>query len=144
MYYCHPDGNPGDDVMEERLTEAGLEKLIKGLGWSGALKARDMLRETGKNELDFLSFRDMMIARMKASETEEVIRAQFEKFDPKQTRKIPKHEMLNALKKLGRRPLNESHIEELLHIPGIIDDEWFYYDKFLESFFGQKSKSATE
>jgi len=130
--------------MEERLTEAGLDKLIKGLGWAGSMKAKDMLRETGKTEIDFISFRDMMIGRMKASETEDAIRAQFEKFDPKQTRKIPKHEMLNALKKLGRRPLNDTQIDELLSIPGIVDDDHFYYEKFLESFFGAKAKTATE
>ena len=142
MYYCHPDGNAGDDIMTETLTEAGLDKLIRGLGWANNLKARDMLRETGKSELDFVGFRDMMIARMKASETEEAIRAQFEKFDPRQTRKIPKGEMLTALRKLGRRPLTESQLEELLSVQGIHDEEYFYYDKFLESFFGQRAKTT--
>jgi len=142
MYYCHPDGNAGDDIMTETLTEAMLDKLIRGLGWAGSLKAKDMLRETGKDSLDFIGFRDMMIARMKASETEEAIRAQFEKFDPRGTRRIPKHEMLTALRKLGRRPLTEAQIESLLSIPGIYDEEYFYYEKFLEAFFGQKGKAT--
>jgi len=133
-----------DDINAEKLTEGDLDRLIRGLGWGGAIKAKDMLRETGKTELDFVGFRDMMVARMKASETEETIRAQFEKFDHRQTRKIPKQEMLTALKKLGGRPLTDAQLEELLYIPGIHDDEYFYYEKFLESFFGQKGKATTD
>jgi len=101
-----------------------------------------MLREVGGKDLDFATYRDMMVARLKAQQPETVVRTQFEKFDERKTGKIPLKEMEAALRKGSRRPLTEAQMEKLLTIKDITDQGSFVYGKFMTEFYGEKKGSS--
>jgi hypothetical protein len=69
LYMCHPDGKGGDDLAVEKLSEAQLDKILKAINITvddKKVSAKDMLREVGGRDLDFATYRDMMVARLKA------------------------------------------------------------------------------
>jgi len=147
MYMCHPDGKGGDDLAVEKLSEGQLDKILRAINITvddKKVSAKDMLREVGGRDLDFASYRDMMVARLKAQQPEVVVRTQFEKFDERKTGKIPLKEMEAALRKGSRRPLTEAQMEKLLSIKDIVDQGNFVYGKFMTEFYGEKKGSTLE
>jgi len=146
LYICHPDGKGGDDLSTEKMSEAQLDKILRAIPITvddKKVTAKDMLRETGGKDLDFATYRDMMVARLKAQQPEAVVRTQFEKFDERKTGKIPLKEIEGALRKGSRRPLTEAQMEKLLSIKDITEHGNFVYGKFMVEFYGEK-KGATE
>jgi len=147
LYMCHPDGKGGDDLSTEKLSEESLGKILRAIEIrvdDKSVSAKDMLRETGGKDLDFQTYRDMMVARLKAQQPETVVRTQFEKFDERKTGKIPIKEMEAALRKGSRRPLKEAEMEKLLNIKGIQDQGSFVYGKFIVEFYGEKKGAGSE
>jgi len=145
LYMCHPDGKGGDDLSVEKLSEAQLDKILRAISITvddKKVSAKDMLREVGGKDLDFATYRDMMVARLKAQQPEAVVKTQFEKFDERQTGKIPLKEIELALRKASRRPLTEAQFEKLLSIKDITDQGNFVYGKFITEFYGEKKGSA--
>jgi len=142
-FIADPSGQ--GDVTTIKLTEERLDRMIKSVGLDKRTSARDMLREAGGRDFDFTAFRDMMIARMKQSDSEDNIRLNFQKFEQtKGSAKVPSKELKLALMKMGRTPLRQSELDEFLRIPGIDEDGVIYYEKFMQEFFGEKSKQSTE
>lgn len=63
------DGKGGDDLAVEKLSEAQLDKILRAISITvddKKVTAKDMLREVGGKDLDFATYRDMMVARLKA------------------------------------------------------------------------------
>jgi Ca2+-binding EF-hand superfamily protein len=104
-----------------------------------------MLRDAGGRDVDFVAFRDMMIARMKQSDSEDNIRSNFQRFETsKGSGKCNSKELKTALLKMGRTPLRQGELDEFLRIPGLDEDGVIFYEKFMQEFFGEKAKTTTE
>lgn len=69
LYMCHPDGKGGDDLSVEKLSEGQLDKILRAINITvddKKVTGKDMLREVGGKDVDFATYRDMMVARLKA------------------------------------------------------------------------------
>jgi Ca2+-binding EF-hand superfamily protein len=144
-FIADPSGQ--GDVTTIKLTEERLDRMIKSVGLDKKTSAKDMLRDAsaGGREIDFVAFRDMMIARMKQSDSEDNIRSNFQKFETaKGSAKCNGKELKLALTKMGRTPLRQGELDEFLRIPGVDEDGLIYYEKFMQEFFGEKSKQSPE
>ncbi|CEL96874.1 unnamed protein product [Vitrella brassicaformis CCMP3155] len=120
--------------------EKAMKKALEGDNVSPEEIAQivDDLDENGDRELDYEEFFNAMKRKMLGLESEDDVLQAFQLIDKDKNGFISPPELRHLLTTLGRNPLTQDEVDELIHLADKDGDGLINFDEFFASLAGEK------